>query len=130
MKLRYQAHVLIFFLCSILCSGCLHSYEENAVGTYSVNEYELIDSNIKHELPKLTLKKDKTFSLEFINEKHNGNWNIDDIQEFTLIHFKFEDGHIGEGRIDSIYIDILNSDIDFYMPNLKSLLFKKVKPNN
>jgi len=110
-----------------LIFGCMNRYESSATGYYEVENYKLIDSSSSLVLPKLTLKKDKTFLAEFINEKYMGKWTVDDIQEFTLIHFTFTDGHTAEGRIDGTSINILNPQVDFYTPNLKILTFKKIQ---
>ena len=109
--------------------GCTNRYEQAAIGSYTVEEYKLIDSSKSISLPNLILKEDKTFSLESSNIKYYGKWNVTDIQEFTTIYFNFNDKHICEGRIwtDNGNIDILNPYANFGLPNVASLTFKKIK---
>ncbi len=124
---RIAFKLIILLLICCLFYGCINRYEKSAIGYYEIEDYKLLDSSTSVVLPRLTLKYDKTFLAEFPNIKYSGEWKVNDIQEFTLIHFTFSDGHICEGRIDGTSINILNPQVDFYTPNLKTLSFKKIK---
>lgn len=121
--------LIISIITACLIYSCLNRFEETAIGSYSIQEYKLIDSSKNINLPKFQLRKDRTFSLEISNMEYNGKWKVTDIQEFTTIYFNFNDNHICEGRIwtDNGNIDILNPYADFYLPNVASITFKKVK---
>ena len=119
----------LFLVCSlvVLLSSCLNQYEKDTLGFYKVGQYELIDSakELNYDLPTLTVKADKTFSIDFNNRKIEGKWKADDYGDWTLIDFYFN-GQDVQGQIGIDEIAILNPR-QFDCPFLKKLVFKRTK---
>jgi hypothetical protein len=82
----YILYLPLWNVLLIVLSGCLNKYEKDIVGNYEVKNYELTDSTktLNFTLPKLLIKKDKTFLLSFDETKLEGKWEADDFGDWTL----------------------------------------------
>ena len=126
----HQKKIFLFpiLISLLLFSSCLNRYERDIIGTYEVGEYELSDSSkpLTTDLPKITLKEDKTFLLYVENVRVEGKWKADDYGDWTIVNFFFN-GKDVQGIVGMDAIEILNP-YEFNSPFLKTLQFTKVKP--
>ena len=127
MQTVMKSERVIIWSMLLLFASCLNQYEKSAVGFYKVGHYELIDSakSVKYDIPTLTLKADKTFSLDFKRKKIEGKWKADNYRDFTVADFYYQ-GHDIQGEINENKIDIVNPYL-FNCPFLKSMVFEKIK---
>jgi len=114
--------IVAFILISLLCSGCLNSFESEIVGSYSVDSFKVVDNKaLTNKLPQLSLLKNKTFIFSYKNRNYRGNWSAYDDGDHTLIDLK-GDGLECQGVVGVNEI-IFDNPFELNMPNFKYLSF-------
>ena len=132
MKKCINRYAILFILCLIFLFSCMNRYDKKAVGDYEVGDYKRIDTLSKSliDLPHLSLKNNKTYSLTFKDSQLKGKWKAVDYDDFIVIEFT----EIGKEDLPPIQAKLigLNSESidmanpsDFNCPQLKTLIFKK-----
>lgn len=109
--------------------GCKNKYENAIIGKYKVFAYDKKDTvGISDNIPILTLKDDKTFSLMSPKKQIAGEWEADDDGDRTWIRFYFNsiisDGFIGGDSFNKV---IIWNPQDFSYPHLEKLSFLRIK---